>query len=163
MPTKTSTGTSGRFSLASTMGGKDFTGAICCSTLTNLYNADPKAQASSIVFSPEFIIANAPTISSGIRFQGLGLIRGFQAVEISRLINLKLITPLSAIIEADDDAFIARSVDLPVFGFGNDPIEALESLKREIESLCCDLMEDDNFSPQWLVYKAFLCDKIVTS
>lgn len=72
--------------------------------------------------------------------------------------NLK--RPLDVIIEPDEDGFIARNVDLPLYGSGEDPNEAVEMLKREIESLYEDLMEDDDFSDKWLRIKRFLCEII---
>ena len=72
------------------------------------------------------------------------------------LVNHKLRLPLDAIVEPDDQMFIARSVDLPLYGTGDDPIEALNNLKMEIESLYDDLNQDDKFTPDWLRIKAFL-------
>lgn len=58
---------------------------------------------------------------------------------------------------------IARAVDLPLFGFGDDALEAINALKDEIESLYNDLMEDDKFSEEWLRYKRFLKEIVVPS
>ena len=63
---------------------------------------------------------------------------------------------LDAVIEPDGDGFIARTVDLPLYGSGEDVIEAVDMLKREIVSLYEDLMEDDDFSDEWLKIKVFL-------
>lgn len=41
-------------------------------------------------------------------------------------------------------------------GFGDDPIEALEALKFEIESLYEDLSEDDRMTTEWAKIKSFL-------
>ena len=73
--------------------------------------------------------------------------------------NLK--RPLDIIIERDEEGFLARNVDLPLYGFGEDPNEAVAMLKREIESLYEDLMEDDDFSEKWLRIKRFLSEIIV--
>jgi hypothetical protein len=73
--------------------------------------------------------------------------------------NLK--RPLDVIVEPDEDGFIARNVDLPLYGVGEDPNEAVEMLKREVESLYEDLMEDDDFSEKWLRIKRFLSEIIV--
>ena len=82
-------------------------------------------------------------------------------VEIAVLPHTLLRQPLSALLENDGDGFIARSIDLPLFGYGDDPIEAVNNLKAEIESLYHDLMEDDQFSPEWLNYKRFLQERII--
>jgi hypothetical protein len=63
---------------------------------------------------------------------------------------------LPIIIEHDGDGFISISPRLALFGYGDDVVESIENLKLEIESLYHDLMEDDNFTPEWLSIKAFL-------
>ena len=83
-------------------------------------------------------------------------------VEINRLPRKILSSPLTAIVEPDGDGFIARSPDLPLYGYSEDRIEAVEMLKDEIESLYEDLMEDDNFSEDYLKIKHFLIDRIVS-
>lgn len=83
------------------------------------------------------------------------------SIKISRLPHSKLITPLDTIIEPDDDGFIARCPDLPLYGFGDDRIEAIEALKNEIESLYDDLMKNDNFTEDWLQIKEFLSKIII--
>jgi hypothetical protein len=77
-------------------------------------------------------------------------------LEIKTLKRYELKQPLEAILESDDGGFIARTVDLPLFGYGEDTIEAVENLKHEVESLYFDLMEDDNFSEEWIKTKKFL-------
>jgi len=37
--------------------------------------------------------------------------------------------------------------------------KAVQNLKSEIDSLYDDLMQDDNFSEEWLNYKKFLYDQ----
>ena len=77
-------------------------------------------------------------------------------IRMNVLVNHKLRLPLDAIVEPDDQMFIARSVDLPLYGTGDDPLEALNNLKMEIESLYDDLNQDDEYTPDWLRIKAFL-------
>ena len=69
--------------------------------------------------------------------------------------------PISITIEPDENEFIARTVnlDLPLYGCGKNPADAIEMLKREIESLIEDLSKDDNFSEQWLRIKFILKNK----
>ncbi|MBI4746256.1 MAG: hypothetical protein HY786_06925 [Deltaproteobacteria bacterium] len=81
-------------------------------------------------------------------------------VKIQALQHLKLTVPLDAVVEIDADGFIARTVDLPLYGFGNDRLEAISALKKEIESLYNDLMEDDRFTDEWLGYKNFLKKRV---
>lgn len=82
-------------------------------------------------------------------------------ISIHLLQTKRLKTPLSVVIEQDNGGFIARTVDFPLYGFGEGPNEAVEMLKREIESLYEDLMEDDDFSEKWLRVKQFLSSIIV--
>ncbi len=84
---------------------------------------------------------------------------GFMAIH--RLPNQNLSGPLWIVVEPDDDGFIARRADLPLYGYGDDVIEAVGNLKFEIESLYDDLMEDDNFTEDWLRIKTFLRSKVM--
>jgi len=80
---------------------------------------------------------------------------------LQRLQHRSLTDPLEIIIEQDEGGFIARTTDLPLYGYGEDRIEAIEMLKREIESLYEDLTEDDNFSDEWIEIKRFLERRII--
>jgi hypothetical protein len=81
-------------------------------------------------------------------------------VHISRLPNYNLNTAIDVIVEPDDEGFIARSVDLPLYSYSDDSLEAIESLKYEIETLYDDLKEDDNFTSEWLRIKDYLFSRI---
>ncbi|MBF0498376.1 MAG: hypothetical protein HQK57_11620 [Deltaproteobacteria bacterium] len=85
----------------------------------------------------------------------------FSIVKIQRLVSMNLTTPLDVIVEPDGDGVIANAVDFPVYGSGDDVIDALEMLKRDIESLYHDLMEDDNLASEWLQVKQFLKERII--
>ena len=82
-------------------------------------------------------------------------------IKLNMLITKRLSIPLDVVIEPDDDGFIARTIDMPLYGFGDDIIESINALKYEIESLYNDLMEDDNFSDEWLQIKKFLKESII--
>jgi hypothetical protein len=69
-------------------------------------------------------------------------------------------TPIDVIIEPDEPGFIARLVDIPLFGHGADVFEAIDMLKNEIESLYRDLQEDSDFTDEWLLIKKFLQENI---
>lgn len=69
--------------------------------------------------------------------------------------------PLSAIVEPDGDSYIARTPDLPLYGSGDDSISAIEALNREIASLYEDLLQDDNYTEEWLRIKAFFRDNLI--
>jgi|WetSurMetagenome_2_1015567.scaffolds.fasta_scaffold111262_3 hypothetical protein len=155
------TSEAGRILRRASIGGEQdyYTGVILDAFLRNLESAS----TATVAVASKFIYGIQPTISAAFSNISLDSDAKFKTITIDNLITLKLSTPLSAIIEPDDDAFIVRCPDLPIFGFADDPIEAISSLKREIESLYYELMEDDNYSPQWLKYKAFLRDKILAS
>ena len=82
-------------------------------------------------------------------------------IKINLLPTKSLRTPLDAIVEQDDGGFIARITDIPLYGYGDDPVEAIDALKCEIESLYDDLMEDDDFTEEWLAIKDFLKKRII--
>ncbi|MFH1993257.1 MAG: hypothetical protein ABIK98_12790 [Pseudomonadota bacterium] len=82
-------------------------------------------------------------------------------IKINRLQKRKLKEPLEIIVEPDDEGFLARTADMPLYGCGDDRIEAVDMLKREIESLYDDLMEGDNFSEEYLKIKFFLSERVV--
>ena len=82
-------------------------------------------------------------------------------IKINLLASKKLSAPLDIIVEPDEDGFIARSADIPLYGYGDDALEALDALKCEIESLYDDLMEDDKFTDEWLRIKELLHERII--
>jgi hypothetical protein len=78
-------------------------------------------------------------------------------IKIQHLPHHSLKIPLDVIVEPDDIGFIARTIDLPLYAHSeNDSFEAVEALKDEIESLYEDLLEDDDFTPEFLRIKKFL-------
>ena len=89
-----------------------------------------------------------------VQHENLGVIR------ISLLPNKNLRTPIEAVVERDGESFIARTLEIPLYGCGEDFIEAVAALKYEIESLYDDLMEDNNFTNEWLKIKDYLRARI---
>ncbi len=79
---------------------------------------------------------------------------------ITFLPNKELRAPIEVVVERDGEAFLARTLELPLYGHGDDVIEAIGALKSEIETLYDDLMEDDNFSTEWLRIKEYLKARI---
>ena len=90
-----------------------------------------------------------------IQHENLGVIR------INFLPNKDLTMPIEAVVERDEEQFLARTIEIPLYGHGEDFIEAVDALKCEIESLYEDLMEDDNFTDEWLKIKEYLKLRIV--
>jgi len=82
-------------------------------------------------------------------------------IKINLLPSKNLSASLDAVVEPDDNGFIARTTDIPIYGYGDDPIEAVDALRCEIESLYNDLMEDDEFTEEWLKVKEFLSERII--
>jgi hypothetical protein len=83
-------------------------------------------------------------------------------VQLNRLSHKILKLPIDVLVEPDDQGFLARTPDLPLYGYGEDRIEAIDMLKREtlygygedrieaidmlkreIESLFDELLESD--------------------
>jgi ATP-dependent exoDNAse (exonuclease V) beta subunit len=83
------------------------------------------------------------------------------AVKIQLIAGRTLTTPLDVIVEPDDEGFIARCVDLPLFGYGDDQYEAVECLRKEIDSLYHDLIQDEDATEEWLQIRRFF-EKNVT-
>ena len=84
----------------------------------------------------------------------------FAYVRIIDLISKTLKKPLMAIIEKDDEGYIAHTVDLPLYGFGGTMMEAIDNLKYEIETTYDELKQRDNLSEEWAKYKKFLSEII---
>jgi len=81
-------------------------------------------------------------------------------VQIHRLVTKTLDQPLDVIVERDGDGYLARNPDLPLYGYGDDRLEAIEMLRREIESLDEELTQDDNYTQDWLELRNFLSQRI---
>jgi hypothetical protein len=81
-------------------------------------------------------------------------------IKINMISGKSLRTPLDVIVETDEPGFIARVIDLPLYGHGDDVYDAIKMLKAEIESLYRDLMEDDDFTDEWLAIKRFLQENL---
>ncbi|HQU73709.1 MAG: hypothetical protein KDI06_19320 [Calditrichaeota bacterium] len=97
--------------------------------------------------------------ASSDRFQVEGYREKFN---INTLVKHSLARPLEVLVEYDGEGYLARTIDLPLHGYGDDPIEAIEMLREEIETVYSELMEDDEFSDEWLNYKKLLNEIIVT-
>lgn len=81
-------------------------------------------------------------------------------IQINRLPNNTLRAPLDVLVEPGEQGFVARTPDLPLAGYGQDRIEAIDMLKGEIESLFEELQEDDDVGEEWLGIKKFLTERI---
>jgi len=90
-----------------------------------------------------------------IQPENIGVIR------INLLPNKYLKIPIDAVVERDGESFLARTLEIPLYGHGEDFIEAVDALKSEIESLYDDLMEDNNFTEEWLKIKGYLKTRII--
>lgn len=86
----------------------------------------------------------------------------FCSIPLWSLQHHRLRRPLSLVVETDDDGYIARSVEIPqIFGFGEDVYSAVRNFQAELEVLHAELLEDDNFSDEWLSLKRLLA-RLVT-
>jgi len=82
-------------------------------------------------------------------------------VTINLIDGRQLRRPLSVIVEEDDGEYIARTPDLPLYGAGKTAADAVGSIKRELASLLADLMEDNEFTDEWLAIKRFFLENTV--
>ena len=81
-------------------------------------------------------------------------------IKIDNLITRKLTGPIDITVVLDGDDYIAECPDLPLYGYGENKDEAIEMLKREIESLYDDLMRDTDFSSNWDQIREYLKEKV---
>jgi predicted RNase H-like HicB family nuclease len=81
-------------------------------------------------------------------------------IQINRLPNSILKAPLDVLVEPSEQGFVARTPDLPLAGYGQDRMEAIDMLKGEIESLFEELRENDDVSEEWLGIKKFLTERM---
>ncbi|MCF8092528.1 MAG: hypothetical protein K9K40_08705, partial [Desulfotignum sp.] len=82
-------------------------------------------------------------------------------IQLHTLVTKRLRSPIEVLLEPDGDGFIARSVDVPVFGYGDDRVEAVDAFKHELESLYFDLTEDDEFTDDWHAIRDYLVDQVI--
>ena len=82
-------------------------------------------------------------------------------IKISNLLTKLLRKPLTAIVEPDDEGYIARTIDLPLYGYGDTEKEAVDNLKYEIETTYNELIQTTQLSEEWLKHKEFLQKIIV--
>jgi ATP-dependent exoDNAse (exonuclease V) beta subunit len=85
----------------------------------------------------------------------------FEIVHISIIPGFFLKQPLDAIVEPDEEGYIARLVDIRLYGYGDDRMEAIENLKNDLSELYRELNEDDNYSTEWMAIKKML-KKLIT-
>lgn len=84
----------------------------------------------------------------------------FDSFKIFKFDSKTLKKPISATVTFEDGEFLAKTNFLPLFGVGKTKKKAKKHLKYEINSLYEDLMEDDNFSEEFLNYKKFFIQNI---
>ncbi|GAB6036174.1 hypothetical protein JCM15519_07330 [Fundidesulfovibrio butyratiphilus] len=88
---------------------------------------------------------------------------GPMTIDIHRLIDLFLKIPLHVIIEPDEEYWIARCPDLPLlYGTDESPYEAVEMLKREVESTYYELMGEAKMSKRLFAMFNFLSGVIAS-
>ena len=78
-------------------------------------------------------------------------------LQIYQLATKRLNDPIDITVEPDYDGYIARTSFSPLlYGYGKTYTEAIMNLKIDIENLYFELMEDDNFTEDWLIIKNYL-------
>ena len=120
----------------------------------NMFGAPSSTETEPITTNLEMRISVLETEIQRLKKDSVGYVR------LNSLPNKILRGALDVVVETDGNGYIARTVDLPIYGNGDDPIEAIDMLKREIESLYDDLMHGDDFTQDWLKIKRFLAERI---
>lgn len=77
-------------------------------------------------------------------------------IEVSKLYNFNLSVPLRIIVKPNGSGWLVEMLDVPLYAYGETCSMAIHNIKKEIESLYSDLMEDDNYSDMWLEIKSLL-------
>lgn len=83
--------------------------------------------------------------------------------QISTIEAGELLIPINATLEFEDGEYITSAIELPLYGSGETVHEAKEHLQYEIDTLYNDLMEDDDFSDEFLEYKTFFIDNLYSN
>jgi len=114
---------------------------------------------------------NSSNLGQGIEYKDLIKLSELRAIsktnkclgsqQINVLPHKSLRKPINIIVESDEVGYISRVIDLPLYAIGNDAYESIQNLRIEIETLYYELMEDDQFSEEWLNYKKYLQDIII--
>lgn len=87
--------------------------------------------------------------------QHTGFDSSFELYGIYQINGLSLKSSFMGGLAQDDDGFIAKCFEVPqLYGYGDTREEARQNLNIELSTLYSDLMEDDNFSPDFLCVKA---------
>ena len=80
-----------------------------------------------------------------------------QRGQITRLATLELTEPLDAIVELDEDWYLAEAPRVPgAAGVGDTQDAALRNLAADIEDLYHELCESDSFTEDWLQLRTYL-------
>ena len=70
-----------------------------------------------------------------------------------------ILSHINIVVTPDDDAYHASCREIPqLYGAGDTPEEAAAMLRREIISLRNDLLESNNFPPEFLAIKKWFAE-----
>lgn len=116
------------------------------------------AQKDSSIYLENFFNSND---SSERPFRSSDLIQFWHLQRINTLVNYRLKDEFIVLIEFDEEYFLAKLIDIPIYATGNTANVAIDNLKEEIECLYEELLEDDDFSEEWLSYKNFLVANLI--
>ena len=76
--------------------------------------------------------------------------------KIYYLFDKQLANPLEISVEFDENIYLAKSKDFPLYATANTFEKAVKKLENEIEELYVELREGSDFSDEWLRYKDLL-------
>jgi len=137
-----------------TMRRKEPTPPVDSSSLAN-QSTGVSRQYESLEREAQGIIRALEETVQKVRVENLGVIR------INILPSKILKEPIEAVVERDGETFLVRTLEMPLYGSGEDVKEAVDALKCEIESLYDDLMENNDFTDEWLRIKEYLKARII--
>jgi len=134
------------------------------SITNNIYYDAKMSTISGCQLDASIIGSDSNKFKNGVCYEQTSSIRGHfrKTIQISKLLTKELNWPIKIFVEPDDKGFIAKTLNLPLYSYGDTENEAISNMKHEIESLYNDLIEDDNFTDEWFVVKNYLT-RIVNS
>jgi predicted RNase H-like HicB family nuclease len=92
-----------------------------------------------------------------IHFQNIDNIT---AINFDKVVDKSLNVSLMGTVHYEDGEYVAELLDMPLFSVGKSKKKAIKNLQYELDTLYTELMEDDNFSEEFLTYKDFFLKNI---
>ncbi len=111
-------------------------------------------QNNSTIYST---LAPQKTYRKAIHFQNVD---NTTAINFDKVVDKFLNVSLTGTVHYEDGEYVAELLDMPLFSVGKSEKKAIKNLQYELDTLYAELMEDDNFSEEFLAYKDFFLKNI---